>query len=182
MTWRNKNNEFIYPVITSTARDRIEQITTKNFNQNAYLGKIDRENKFWLHRGRKIYRTVNWVYRHYRYFDHKESLDNKRPYYSEQIRKQAFNKEKRKERKIVYTTSGYFKTLMPEEKKAVALIIKGNRLTIRAVPDTRFFVPEKIYNERRRNFLKNATFVAKYNVRLILGFDFEFDFEFMNLD
>ena len=48
MTWRNKNNEFIYTVRTSTGRDRIEQIITKNFNQNAYLDKIDRENTFWL--------------------------------------------------------------------------------------------------------------------------------------
>ena len=44
---------------------------------------------------------------------------------------------------------------------------------MKAFPETRFFVPEKIYNERRQNFLKNATFVAKYNVRLILGFDFD---------
>ena len=32
MTWRNKNNEFIYTVRTPTGRDQIEQITTKNFN------------------------------------------------------------------------------------------------------------------------------------------------------
>ena len=46
MTWRNKNNEFIYTIRTPTERDQIEQITTKNFNQNAYLDKIDRENTF----------------------------------------------------------------------------------------------------------------------------------------
>ena len=40
-------------------------------------------------------------------------------------------------------------------------------------PGTRFFVPETIYNERRKNLLKNVTFTAKYNVRLILGFDFD---------
>ena len=44
---------------------------------------------------------------------------------------------------------------------------------MRAVPGARFFVPETIYNQRRRNFLKNVTFVAKYNVRLILRFDFD---------
>ena len=44
---------------------------------------------------------------------------------------------------------------------------------MRAVPGARFFVPETIYNQRRINFLKNTTFVAKYNVRLILGFDFD---------
>ena len=42
--WRNKNNGFIYTIRTPTERDQIEQITTKNFNQNAYLDKIDREN------------------------------------------------------------------------------------------------------------------------------------------
>ena len=46
MTWANKNNEFIYTLRTPTERDRIEQVTTKNFNQNAYLDKVDRENTF----------------------------------------------------------------------------------------------------------------------------------------
>ena len=55
----------------------------------------------------------------------------------------------------------------------MALVAKGNRLTIRVVPGTRFFVPEKMYNERRQNVLKNASFVAKHDVRLILGFDFD---------
>ena len=55
----------------------------------------------------------------------------------------------------------------------MALVGKGNRLTIRAAPGTRFFVPETIYNERRKNLFKNVTFIAKYNVRLILGFDFD---------
>ena len=53
------------------------------------------------------------------------------------------------------------------------MVAKVNKLTIRAVPGTRFFVPEKIYNEKRQNFFKNATFVAKYDVGLILGFDFD---------
>ena len=43
---------------------------------------------------------------------------------------------------------------------------------MRVVPGTRFFVPETIYNQRRINFLKTATLVGKYDVRLILGFDF----------
>ena len=42
--WRNKKNGFIYTIRTPTERDQIEQITTKNVNQNAYLDKIDREN------------------------------------------------------------------------------------------------------------------------------------------
>ena len=46
MTWRNESNEFIYTVRTPTGRYRIEQVTTKNFNQNAYLDKVDRENTF----------------------------------------------------------------------------------------------------------------------------------------
>ena len=43
---------------------------------------------------------------------------------------------------------------------------------MRAIPGARFFVPETIYNHKRINFLKNATFVAKHDERLILGFDF----------
>ena len=67
----------------------------------------------------------------------------------------------------------YYKTLTTEEKKALALVAKGNKLMMRAVPGARFFVPETIYNQKRINFLKNVTFVAKYDVRLILGFDFD---------
>ena len=55
----------------------------------------------------------------------------------------------------------------------MALVAKGNRLTLRAAPGARFFLPKTIYNERRKNFLKNMTFIAKYNVRLILSFDFD---------
>ena len=55
----------------------------------------------------------------------------------------------------------------------MVLTAKGNRLTIRMVPGTRFFVSEKIYNKTRQNLFKNTTFVAKYNVQLILGFDFD---------
>ena len=62
----------------------------------------------------------------------------------------------------------------------MALVAKGNKLMMRAVPGARFFVPVTIYNKRRINFLKNATFVAKYNVRLILGFDFDKN-QFVNL-
>ena len=48
MTWTNKSNEFIYAIRTSRERDQIQQVTTKNFNQNACLVKVDRENTFWL--------------------------------------------------------------------------------------------------------------------------------------
>ena len=58
---------------------------------------------------------MNWVYRYYRYFDHTVSLDDKRPYYFQQIRKQGFDKEKHKEKRLVYTTSKHFKIVMPEE-------------------------------------------------------------------
>ena len=146
MTWTNKNNEFIYTIRTPSERDRIEQVTTKIFNQNAYLDEVDRKNTFWLLQGGKVYRSVNWVYCYYTSFDHGVSLDDKIPHYFEQIRRRGFKQEKRKERKLVYTTSEYFKTLTPEEKKAVALVAKGNKLTIRAVPGTRFFASEIIYN------------------------------------
>ena len=56
---------------------------------------------------------------------------------------------------------------------AVTVVAKGNTLTIKAVPGTRFFVPEKICNKIRQNFFKSATFVVKYNVRLILAFHFD---------
>ena len=59
MTWTNKNNEFIYIIRTSTERDRIEQVTKKIFNQNAYFNKVDRENAFWLLQGGKVYRSAN---------------------------------------------------------------------------------------------------------------------------
>ena len=117
MTQRSKNNEFIYTIRTPTGRDQIEQITTKNFNQNAYLDKIDRENTFWLLQGGKVYRSVNWIYCYYTSFDHSLNLDDKIPYYFEQIRKKGFKQEKCKERKLVYTTHEQFKTLTPKEKK-----------------------------------------------------------------
>ena len=152
MTWRDKNNEFIYTVRTLTGRDQIEQIVTKNFNQNAYLDNIDSENTFWLQQEGTVYRSLNQVYRYYTFFDHGVNLDEKIPHYFEQIRRRGFKQENHKERKLVYTTSKYFKTLTPEEKKAVALVAKDNRLTIRVVPGIRFFVPKRIYNERRKNF------------------------------
>ena len=153
VTWTNKNNKFICTIRAPTERDRIEQVTTKNLNQNTYLDEVDKENTFWLQQRGKVYRSVNWVYRYYTSFDYGVSLDNKIPYYSKQIRRRGFKQEKRKERKLVYTTYEYFKTLTTEEKKPMAL-----------VAGAKFFVPERIYNERRINFLKKATFVAKYDV------------------
>ena len=116
MTWTNKNNEFICTIRTPTERDWIERVTTKNFNQNAYLDKVDRENSFWLLQGGKVNRSVNLVYRYYTSFDHGISLDDKIPYYFKQIRRRDFKQEKRKKRKFNYTTSEYFKTLTPEKK------------------------------------------------------------------
>ena len=60
-----------------------------------------------------------------------------------------------------------------EEKKVVALVAKGNRLTIRAIPATKLFVPETRYNKKSHNYFKNATFIAKYDVILILFFGFD---------
>ena len=81
------------------------------------------------------------------------------------MKRKGFKQEKSKERKLVYTTYEYFKTLTIEEKETVALVAKGNKLMIRVVPGTRFFVPETIYNQRRINFLKTATLVGKYDVK-----------------
>ena len=125
MTLTNKNNEFIYTIRTSTER---------RFNQNAYLDKVDRENTFWLLQRGKAYRSVNQVYHYYSSFAHGVSLDDKILHYFEQIRRRGFKQEKCKERKLVYTTSEYFKTFRPEEEKAVALVTKGNKVTIRAAP------------------------------------------------
>ena len=55
----------------------------------------------------------------------------------------------------------------------MALVAKGNKLMMRVVPGATFFVPGTIYNQRTINFLKNGAFVAKHNVKLILGFDFD---------
>ena len=93
MTWANKNNKFIYTIKTPTERDWIEQVTTKNFNQNAYVDKVDRENTFLLLQAGKVYRSVNWVYRYYTSFDHRVSLDDKVPHYFEQIRRRGFKQE-----------------------------------------------------------------------------------------
>ena len=79
--------------------DRIEQVTTKKFNQNAYLDKVDRKNTFWLLQGVKVYRWINWVYHYYTYFNHGVSLEDKIPYYFEQIKRRGFKKVKRKEKK-----------------------------------------------------------------------------------
>ena len=117
MTWTNKNNEFIYTIKTSTEKDQIEQVPTKNFNQNTYLDKVDGENTFWLLQGGKVCRSLNWVYHYYISFDHGVSLDGKTPHYFEQIRRTGFKQEKLKERKLVYTTYEYFKTLTTEEKR-----------------------------------------------------------------
>ena len=46
MTWRNKNNDFVFTIKTTTGRDQIEQITTKNFSQNAYLDKVHMESLY----------------------------------------------------------------------------------------------------------------------------------------
>ena len=80
------------------------------------------------------------------------NLDDKIPFYFEEIRGRDLKQEKRKERKYVYTIHKYFKTLTPGEKKTVTSLAKGNRLTIRLIPGTRSFVPETIYNERRNYF------------------------------
>ena len=72
----------------------------------------------------------------------------------------------------MYTTYEYFK-ILATEKMTVALVAKGNKLMTRAVPGARLFVPETIYNQRKINLLKNVTFIAKYDVRLILGFNFD---------
>ena len=134
---------------------------------------LERENTFWLLQVGKVCRSVNWVYCYYTSFDHGVSLDDKIPHHFEQIRRRGFKQEKRKERKLVYTTYEYFVTLTTEKKKAMALVAKGNKLVMRAVPGTRFFVPETLYNQRRINIFKNATFVGKHYVRLILAFDFD---------
>ena len=75
-------------------------------------------------------------------------------------------------RKNVFVFQG-LKNTNTRRKKAVALVAKGNRLIIRVVPGTNFFVPETIYNETKQSFLKNATFVTKYDARLIFGFNFD---------
>ena len=111
-------NEFIYTIKTSIERDRIEQVSSKKFDQNASLDKVNRENTFWLLQEKNIYRSVNWVYCYYTSFDHSLSLDDQTLHYYQQLgRFRGFKQEKLKERKLAYTTYECFKTLKPEEKK-----------------------------------------------------------------
>ena len=52
MAWHGKIKTMT--IRTPTDRDRIQQITIKNFNQNTYLYKIGRENTIWLLQGGKV--------------------------------------------------------------------------------------------------------------------------------
>lgn len=52
------------------------------------------------------------------------NLDDKSPYYFEQIRRRGFKQETSRDRKLGYTKPEYFKTLRPEQKKVVALVAK----------------------------------------------------------
>ena len=140
MAWTNKINEFVYTVRNPTWKDRIENVTPKNFYQNAYLDQVVRENTFWVLQGEKVYRSVNCLYCYYTSFEYSVNLDCKIPYYFEQIQRRGFKQENCIEQKLVYTTSEYFKTLTPEEKMAMVLVAKCNRQTIRAVLGSRFFV------------------------------------------
>ena len=133
MAWTNKINEFVYIVRNPTGKDRIKNVTPKNFNQSTYLDQAIRENTFWVLQGEKVYRSVNCLYCYYTSFDYSVNLDRKIPYYFEQIQRRSFKQEKGIEQKLVYTTSEYFKTLTPEEKMAMVLVAKCNRQTIRAV-------------------------------------------------
>ena len=58
MAWTNKKNRFIYTIRTSAEIEQIEQAITKSFSQNAYLGKVDRENTFWILQGKVVYRSL----------------------------------------------------------------------------------------------------------------------------
>lgn len=80
-----------------------KKLTTNvsKFSKASYRKWLDRENTFWLLQGGKVYRSVNWVYRYYTTFDHGVNLDDKVPYYFEQIRRRSFNQETRKDRKLL---------------------------------------------------------------------------------
>ena len=80
------------------------------------------------------------------------NLDDKSPYYFELIRRRGFKQETSRDRKLGYTKPEYFKTQRPEQKKVVALFAKSNKLTIRVVPGTRVFVPEKYMMKEGKTF------------------------------
>ena len=50
MTWEDNKDEFIYTVrrLPALNTNQYEQIITKNFNENAYLDRLNRENTFWV--------------------------------------------------------------------------------------------------------------------------------------
>ena len=79
------------------------------------------------------------------------NLDDKSPYYFEQISRRGFKEEKRKEGNFVYSTYEYFKTLTTKERRTMVLVAKDNKLMMRTVPGARFFVPER---KKKRDFCR----------------------------
>ena len=100
------------------------------------------------------------------------SFDDKGGGYFEQIRLRGFNFEAQKEKKLVYTTFGFFDSPTKEEKKQ-RVLSNASHITLRKVSGARFFESRKIYENRNINFLKGMRFVAERECFLTLDNTFD---------
>ena len=177
MTWKYHKDKFIYTVrrLPAPNTNQSEQIITKNFNENTYLDRLNRENIFWVtYNNGRAYSSVNWIY-HYLNTPAKDFvyLEDKRASYFEQIRKTGFDKETNSERKLDFATSEYFRSMHPELKKYVTLVFNGTRVQLRPLQGMRFFVLKSACYNRFINFLQGSTFAAERDMRLITHLDFD---------
>ena len=74
----------------------------------------------------------------------------------------------------------YFTTSMPvknsiEKKKSknIAMVSNASHITLIKVPEARFFISRKIYENRNVNFFKGMQFVAGRRCRSTLGYAFD---------
>lgn len=117
MTRVDKKKEFIYTIMKSTGKNEIQRMLLKNFNENAYLKKLNRENAQLTYNDGRTQRSINWVYRYFNTPNKGTYLEDKSAHFLELIRMKDFEKETNSERKYVYTISANFRSLHLEEKK-----------------------------------------------------------------
>lgn len=56
------NNEFIYTIREKRNKMNIQQILTKNSNQDRYREALERANTFYIIADGKIFQSVNWLF------------------------------------------------------------------------------------------------------------------------
>ena len=78
MTWADRKGEFIYTIKKLTKKDTIQQLLSKNFNENTYLEKLDRENTSWLtYNNGRAFKSMTWIYRYFNTPDKGTYLEDK---------------------------------------------------------------------------------------------------------